>query len=194
MLDERRIREIRQNMETFIKSGIIKKEKEKKFVQFFLTNAKNSLNVSNLLYNISMSENLKNDLGFPGFNGFLWVINSSYYSMFYMARALLENEGIKVKTAMSIHSIVFDALVYYFYLRGKIEKRMIEEFEEANEEAAEILGKERSKELIEEYYYEKRKRAVFTYDMGKIAMENKARTSLERSKRFNEEIRKIIEA
>jgi len=29
--------------------------------------------------------------------------------------------------------------------------------------------------------------------MGAIAMQNKAQTSLERAKRFNEEIRKIIE-
>jgi len=36
-------------------------------------------------------------LGFTSFNGLLWVVNASYYSMFYMARALLENEGIKIK-------------------------------------------------------------------------------------------------
>ena len=49
------------------------------------------------------------------------------------------------------------------------------------------------KELIEDYFYEKKKRGTFTYEMGAIAMQNKAQTSLERAKRFNEEIRKIIE-
>ncbi len=110
-----------------------------------------------------------------------------------MARALLENEGIKIKTDLSIHLVVFDALVYYFYLTQKLEKGLIEDYLEANKEALEILGKEKAKELIESYFYKKEKREPFTYEMGAIAMQNKAETSLERAKRFNEEIRKLIE-
>lgn len=110
-----------------------------------------------------------------------------------MARALLENKGIKIKTDLSIHAVVFDALVYYFYLTGKLQKRLIEDFAEAKEETSEMLGKEKAKELIEDYFYEKKKRGLFTYEMGATAMRNKAQTSLERAKRFNEEIRKMIE-
>src|SRR3989344_9171798 len=102
MLDEKRISEIKRRVANFIKEGIIKKEKEKKFVKFFLNNAENSLNSAKLLFEVSTKNELKNTTGFPNFNGFLWVINSRYYSMFYMARALLENEGIKVKTELSI--------------------------------------------------------------------------------------------
>lgn len=193
MLDEKRINEIKRRITNFIKEGIIKKEKEKRFVEFFLNNAKNSLNSAKLLFEVSTKNELKNMIGFPDFNGFLWVINSSYYSMFYTARALLENEGIKIKTDMSIHAVVFDALVYYFYLTGKLQKKFIEDFAEAKEETSEILGKEKAKELIEDYFYEKNKRGLFTYEMGAIAMQNKAQTSLERAKKFNEEIRKIIE-
>ena len=193
MLDEKRINEIKRRVANFIKEGIIKKEKEKKFVKFFLNNAENSLNSAKLLFEVSTKNELKNTTGFPNFNGFLWVINSSYYSMFYMARALLENEGIKVKTELSIHAVVFDALVYYFYLTGRLQKKIIEDFTEAKEETSEILGKEKAKELIEDYFYEKKKRGIFTYEMGATAMQNKAQTSLERAKKFNEEIRKIIE-
>ena len=197
MLDEKRINSIRKRIASFVKEGIIKRVKEIKFVEFFLNNSKNSLDSAKLLFEISTKNNLKKRLGFLDFNGFLWVINSSYYSMFYMARALLESQGIKIKTELSVHSTVFDALVYYFYLNGKLQMKLIEDFDEAKEEAAEILGKEeakeKAKELIEDYFYEKKKRGLFTYEMGAIAMENKARTSLERAKRFNEEIRKIIE-
>jgi len=193
MLDEKRINEIKGRIANFIKEGTIKKEKEKKFVKFFLNNAGNSLNSAKLLFEVSTKNELKNTTGFPGFNGFLWVINSSYYSMFYMARALIENEGVKIKTDMSIHAVVFDALVYYFYLTGKLQKKLIEDFAEAKEETSEILGKEKAKELIEDYFYEKKKRGLFTYEMGATAMQNKAQTSLERAKKFNEEIRKIIE-
>ena len=41
--------------------------------------------------------------------------------------------------------------------------------------------------------YEKEKRGKFTYEMGKIVMQNKAQTSLGRARMFNEEIRKMIE-
>ena len=193
MLDEKRISEIKKRVERFLEEGIIKKEKEKRFVEFFLKNSKDSLDSAKLLFDVSTKNNFKNYLGFPDFNGFLWVVNSSYYSMFYMARALLEYEGIKIKTDQSIHAIVFDALVYYFYLTGRLEKKLIEDFAEAEKEALEVLGKEKAKELIEDYFYEKEKRALFNYEMGAIAMKNKAQTSLERVKKFDEEIRKIIE-
>jgi len=193
MLDEKLINEIKDRVTAFIKEGVIRKEKEKKFVEFFLNNAKNSLEAAKLLFDVSTKNNLKNSLGFTDFNGFLWVINAGYYSMFYMARALLENEGIKIKTEVSIHAFTFDAMVYYFYLTGKLQKKLIEDFSYAREEASEILGKEKARELIEDYYHEKKKRATFTYEMGAIAMQNKANTSLERAKRFSEEIRKMIE-
>lgn len=55
-----------------------------------------------------------------------------------------------------------------------------------------MLGKEKAKELIDEYYSEKEKRARFTYELGTVALQNKAETSLKRARRFNEEIRKIL--
>lgn len=195
MLDEKRLKEIKRKVEKLVKEGVILKTKERKFVQFFLNNSKNSLDSAKLLFETSTKSNLKDYLGFPDFNGFLWVVNSSYYSMFYMARALLESEGIKIRTDLSIHEITFGTLVYYFYLTSKLQKKLVEDFAEAKEEASEMLGREKqkAKELVENYFYEKEKRARFTYELGEIAMENKSKTSLERAKRFNEEIRKILE-
>ncbi len=193
MLDEKKIEEIKRRVMNYVRDSIIRKDKGKLFVEFFLNNAKNSLDSAKVLYEISIRKDLKDIFGLPDFNGFLWVVNSSYYSMFYMARALLENEGIKIKTDLSIHLVVFDALVYYFYLTQKLERRLIEDYAEANKEALEALGKEKAKELIESYFYEKEKRSAFTYEMGVITMQNKAKTSFDRAKKFNEEIRKLIE-
>lgn len=192
MLDEKLLAEAKKRAEKHIKEGMIVKEKDGKFVQFFLNNAKNSLESAKLLYSASIDSNVKRSFGLSDFNGFLWVINSGYYSMFYMARALLESEGVKIKTEMSVHSVTFDALVYYFCINGKLEKKFIEEFAEAGEEAAAMLGKEKAKELVDDYFYEKQKRGKFTYELGEIAMQEKAKTSLERAKRFNEEIRKLM--
>lgn len=192
MLDEKRIKEIEGRAKNFLSDGTIQKTKKIEYVDFFLENARKSLQSASLLYAGTTNKDLQETYGFEDFDGSLWIINSSYYSMFYMARALLANEGLKLKTYLSIHLVTFDALVYFFYLAGKLQKRLIEDFAEAKGEAAEILGQEKAKRLIEDYYYERRKRGDFTYEMGMAAMLSKARTSLERARKFNEEIRKII--
>ena len=194
MLEDKEIEIIKKNIKRFLNEKSIIKEKEGKFIDFFVNNSNNSLDSAKLLFEISTKKELQKLTGFPDFNGFLWIINAGYYSMFYMARALLEKEGIKIKPeSFSVHLITFNALVYYFYLTGKIQKSFIEEFREAGEESFEALGKEKAKSLMEDYYYEKDKRGRFTYEMWEIAMQNKAETSLNRAKRFNEETRKILE-
>ena len=129
---------------------------------------------------------------YQDFDGFLWVVNASYYSMFYMARALLESEGIKLKSEVSIHSLTFDAVINFFYLNGKLQKRLLEDFAESLEEASEILGKQKADSLMEDYFFEKGKRAMFTYRTEEIVIKTKAKTSLERARKFIKEIKKII--
>jgi len=112
--------------------------------------------------------------------------------MFYIVRALLETQGIKIKSQQSVHAITLNCFVHYFYSTNKIEEKLIKEFQEAGQESSEILGKQKAKDIIEDYSNEKYKRERFTYELGEIAMQNKAKTSLERAKNFNQEIRKII--
>jgi len=192
MLEDKKIEEAKKNAIKSINAGDITKTRDSKYADFFIKNAKNSLDSAKILFDMSVNEKNRILLGMPDFNGFLWVINSSYYSMFYMARALLESIGVKIKSDESIHFLVFNALIYYFYLNGKLEKHFIEDFENAQEESSEILGKEKAKEMISNYSSEKEKRAKFTYEIGEIAMKNKAETSLNRAKKFNEEVRKIL--
>src|SRR3989338_6481570 len=152
MLDNKEIEIIKKNVCRFINDSSIIKEKTGKFADFFINNANDSLDSAKLLFEVSTNKDFQKITGFPNFNGVLWVVNASYYSMFYIARALLESEGIKIKTeSASVHLITFNALVYYFYLTGKIEKGLIEEFKEAGIEAFDALGKEKAKSLIEDY-------------------------------------------
>lgn len=192
MLDEKRIEQIESRIKNFLSEGTLQRTQNIEYVDFFLENARKSLQSANLLRDATTKKELQEAYGLGNFDGSLWIINSSYYSMFYIARALLANEGIKLKGDLSIHLVTFDALVYFFYLTGKLQRQFIEDFAEAKDEAAEILGREKAKGLIEDYYYERKKRGDFTYEMGLTAMLNKAQTSLERARRFNEEIRKII--
>jgi uncharacterized protein (UPF0332 family) len=192
MLENKQIEEAKRNALRSINDGKIIQTKESKNTEFFIKNSRDSLDSAKVLFELSINKKSRDSIGMPNFNGFLWVINSSYYSMFYMARALLESIGIKIKTDESVHFLVFNALVYYFYSSGKLEKHFIEDFENAQEESSQILGKEKAKEMISDYSSEKEKRSKFTYEIGEIAMKAKAETSLERAKKFNEEIRKML--
>lgn len=107
--------------------------------------------------------------------------------MFYNVRALLEHEGIKIESDLSIHSRTFDALVYFFYITGKLEKTLFEYYSQAQEEAAELLGQQKADELVQEYFFEKGKRAAFTYQTGTHAIQ-----SIDRAARFNKEIQRMI--
>jgi len=193
MLDEKKLKAAESRVKNYMRDGIIKPKSNPEHVDFFLKNADDSIDSAKALFELSINPEAHKSLGFASFNGLLWVVNAGYYSMFYMARALLENEGIKIKTDLSIHSVTFDAVIYYFYLTGKLQKEFLEDFIEAKEDAAELLGKQKADELMEEYFFEKIKRGTFTYDMGTVLVKSKAKTSLDRAQRFRREIKKIID-
>lgn len=120
MLNEKKLKEAESRVKQFIKNGIIESKSKQEYVDFFLKNADNSIDSAKALFELSTNTEKQQSFGFTSFNGLLWVVNASYYSMFYMARALLENEGIKIKTDLSVHAVTFDAVIYYFYLTGKL--------------------------------------------------------------------------
>jgi hypothetical protein len=193
MIDEKKLKEAENRVKQFISEGTIKSKGKPEHVDFFIKNADDSVDSAKALFDLSTNPQKQESLGFTSFNGLLWVVNASYYSMFYMARALLENFGIKIKADLSIHAVTFDAVIYYFYLTGKLQKEFLEDFIEAKEDAAELLGKQKADELIEGYFFEKKKRGTFTYDMGTVLVQSKAKTSLERAQRFRRELKKIID-
>ena len=192
MLDDKRLKEAENRVKQYLKEGVITTKAKPEFVNFFLDNAKHSLESAKVLYALSIDKEKQKVFGYEDFNGLLWVVNASYYSMFYLARALLESEGIKIKSDLSVHARTFDALVYFFYLNGRLQKRLIEYLAEAEEEAADLLGLQKAKELINEYFFERDKRATFTYDTSSVLIKTKAKTSLERANRFQQEIMTII--
>src|SRR3989338_9662227 len=192
MLDEKKLKEAESRIKRFISEGIVKSKGKPEHVDFFMKNADDSIDSAKALFELSTNHEKQESLGFTTFNGLLWVVNAGYYSMFYMARALLENGGIKIKADLSIHAVTFDEMIYYFYLTGKLQKEILEDFIEAKEDAAELLGKQKADELMEEYFFEKKKRGTFTYDMGAVLVRSKAQTSLERAQKFRRELKKII--
>ena len=203
MLDEKKLKEIERKIPLMLQEEEISKNDEnRKLVDFYLENALLSLNAAKILNAVSNNFDLKKQFDFidDAYEAYLWVVNSSYYSIFYMAGALLADEGIKIRSALGVHKKTFEALVYYFYLTKKLPKYFLELFEEAQEESQELLGKEemisamqdKTKDLIEKYSYELRKRSKFTYQIGEKAKQNKAQTSLNRAIEFRQELMKVI--
>ena len=109
--------------------------------------------------------------------------------MYYMANAVLYKLGYKVGSKIS-HKVTADALIVF--VRNKLKDVLLEEFEDIQEEALEI-AKIKSDELIESFDLERKKRSKFQYEMTEVVKLNKAKTSLERAKRFCFELRKLVE-
>jgi hypothetical protein len=92
-----------------------------------------------------------------------------------------EFEFFMSKSEQGIHALTYNALIYYFLDNDKkIEKHIIENYNEIERSASEILARDR----IETIKYEMEKRKVFTYNMGINAEKSKAETSLKRAKEF----------
>ena len=200
MLDDKKLKEIEKKIPILVNEGEINKDnKNKGLVNFYLDNALISLNTAKILDEISSKNTFKEQFNFinEDFESYLWIINTSYYSMFYMAGALLAKIGIKIKSEIGIHKKTFETLVYYFYLTKKIARHYLEEFEEAQKESKELLGtddmQKKAKELIAKYDFEMSKRSIFTYNMGEKAKAFKASTSLQRAIEFYNECLRIID-
>lgn len=164
-----------------------------------MANAESSLQTASILQEISDDNSLKETLKITsGFESYLWVIVSSYYSMFYAATAMLAKQGIRA-TGQIVHKVTADALIHFFGSNDKLAK-LLEQYEEAQTVGLELVGREelmkrmqkRADELIISYEGERKKRSKFQYDIGLQAKRGYAQTSLERAKNFVFEIRKLL--
>jgi uncharacterized protein (UPF0332 family) len=187
MIEDKDIKNARKIITDCIKSGIIKKPVEGE-VKFFLNKAEQALMTADCLIRISDNAELKKNFAFPSqFESYVWIINTSYYSMFYTATALLAFHGYRIKSEQGIHALTYNALIYYFLDNDKkLEKHILEKYQQVEKEAAELLqlAQEEARGHIERVKFEMEKRRIFTYYMGISAEKSKATTSFERAKEF----------
>lgn len=203
MIEKVRIDEARRNVKIYVEDGLLKTgDKDAgRFVEFFIANAESSLRTASILQEISDENSLKETLKVKAdFESYLWVIVSSYYSMFYAATAILAKQGIRA-TGQIVHKVTADALIHFFASNEKLAK-LLEQYEEAQIVGLELVGREelmkkmqkKADELIISYEGERKKRSKFQYDIGVQAKKGYAQTSLQRARDFVFEIRKLLKA
>lgn len=176
MLDEERIKKAQKNVRKYIEDNFLWKFKvfRKEILETYKRNYKESLDVAKRLFDEKLSN--------------LWVVVISYYSMYYIANAVLYKIGYKIGSKVS-HKITADALIVF--VRDKLKKSLIEEYEEAKEEALDIIGR-KTDEIIGSFDKEMEKRSFFQYETTEQIKRAKARTSFERTKRFVFEMEKLL--
>ena len=175
----------RNIIKELISEGRISKAKHGS-VNFFMKKASESIAVSSRLLKLEDEEELATSM---------WVINTSYYAMFFAATALLAKYNHQIKTDAGIHKLTYHAIVYYFVFDdNKLEKHFIEQYKDAVEEAEELLqlSEKKTSTMISDLNNELVKRKRFTYDLGEIAEKKKAKTSFERAKSFVKEIELML--
>jgi len=176
MLNKERVKEAETNVRSYLSEGLIKKTpSNKEIIRILLKNSKESLIVAEEISQKNFSD--------------LWVIVCSYYSMFYIANAVLCKFGYKVEEKI-VHKVTSDALIVY--ARGKLRDSFIEEYEETKNEALNLAGI-KADSIIEFFELERNKRGFIQYKTEEIEKHSKAKTSLQRAKIFVKEMEKLLE-
>ncbi|MFH1238129.1 MAG: HEPN domain-containing protein [archaeon] len=172
-MDEKRIKQAEDNFKNYLRDGKITEiDKPKTLIyETYLRNARESLSVANLLFKNNSSS--------------LWVVVSSYYSMFYMACAYLYKLGYKTKHEI-VHQVVNEGLIVQG--RHKIKNHLLKAYEIGKDEALSV-----SDNYLTKYGFEKVKRSTFQYETTENIKKSKAQTSLERAKEFLTLIENILE-
>lgn len=175
MIDQKRKEEAKNNFDRYLAEGLLKKEKNPLSEEMYLTNAELSLKVAEELTKSPLKPHL-------------WVIVTSYYSMFYIANAVLVHLGYKVQDKIA-HKVTNDALIVLVLNRLRTE--LMENYESVQKDALEIASI-KAEELIKTYSLELDKRSKFQYNMLEQTKESKALASLQRAKEFLFETRKLL--
>jgi uncharacterized protein (UPF0332 family) len=164
-----------------LESGEIRKSDEnRRFARFFFESSRNSLLTASILHQVSTEQKDKSALGIDkSYESFMWVIVSSYYSMFYMASALIAGKGVKVGST-DVHRHVKNAFLRLYIENSDLERKLGIDYTECKEVARDLMQ-------------EREKRSKYQYEVGESALRRDAEASLARARNFFEKTRKIIE-
>jgi len=115
MLEAKRIKEAESNVRQYLQDGLLKKQTNDTAKAMYIENADLSLETAKKLLALESKD----------YHPYLWVIVPSYYSMYYIANAVLLKLGYKVGDKVS-HKVTADAIIVF--IRNKLKKNLLEEY------------------------------------------------------------------
>jgi uncharacterized protein (UPF0332 family) len=178
MLDQATIKKAELNVKKYLEEGLLKKQSNDTAKAMYIENSLMSLETANRLLSLETKT----------YKPYLWILVASYYSMFYIANAVLLEMGYKVGDKIS-HKVTADALIAL--VRQKLKKELIEEYENIKEDALELISS-KTDSVVQSFEFERQKRSTFQYSMEDQIKKDKALISLERAKLFVFELGKLI--
>lgn len=187
MRTEEEIRKIESNIRAYLEDGLFRKGDYRFLADFYLKTAKKTLLTADALMQLSENKELKQKLKLlDDFETYLWVVTTSYYSMFYAVNGLFAKHGIKIGDRIA-HKVTSDVFYHHFIRNNKIARELFEIYEEAKERAMDLAStayQGEAEELSQHLESEMRKRHKFQYNMTKTVKRGYAQTSLKRAVQF----------
>ena len=150
--------------------------------RLYLEKAENELTLSEMLFRISMSEELKSVMKINKNQTFFSaVISHSYYCIFYCSKAYLLSKNLNPKSP-AVHSKVYKEF-RKFVESGTLDRELLRIYDDARIKA-EIL--------LNILFKESEKRSQFTYEKLPQANQKPALNSLKNSQKFFKTIYNIL--
>jgi uncharacterized protein (UPF0332 family) len=193
MKTEKEIKIIESNIKLYQREGLFNKGEYSYLIDFYIKTAKKTFQTADALMQISEKNEYKKKLGLlDDFETYLWVITTSYYSMFYIVNALFSKHGIKIGDKIS-HKVTLDLFYSNFIKNDKIAKELFDIYEEARGEALDLISySEQAEKLFQDLECERDKRHKFQYNMTESIKRSYAQTSINRAKNFINDIELLI--
>jgi uncharacterized protein (UPF0332 family) len=163
-----------------LQRGDVKKDtKQPIFAPAYVSFAENSLATASIIYDVSKNPEKRALMNIDNsYSGFMWVVVSSYFSMFYMASALLAKKCLKVGTD-GTHKHTKNAFLHVYVANHFLDRVLGMDYAESKELAEDLLG-------------EREKRSKYQYNVGIKALETDAELSLKRARNFFQKTREIV--
>ena len=152
-------------------------------VKLYAGRAENELRLANALFNLSKNSNAKTELGANDDDTFYSAaISHAYYSIFYVAKALLLTKNIRTRPP-EVHKKTYDEFKRHFVDTGVLDVELLKIYQTMIVRADEPLSLFRT---------ERKKRGHFTYQTLSQANIPYAEESVGNARKFPENIEEII--
>lgn len=155
-----------------------------KLAELYISRAENEIIAAQMLFEISNNSKLQKEQFKleKDFTFYSLAISHAYYCIFYSAKAILANEGVKTESP-DVHRKTLDAFEKFLVKTGKLDLELLKIYKSMIIRADELLGI---------FSLEKRKRGEFTYQKLPQANKEPAKESIDHAALFFKNINKIL--